>query len=96
MAYFFSTIFHPAVMLITSIILVGIYARHSITLALIDTIVFLGGLLPGMIYHYTALHKKRTLDYRKVANYNKVVLLLFVFGMIIIYIVYAFTGVTTI
>jgi len=95
-AYFFSAIFHPAIMLITSIILIGIYARHSITLALIDTIVFLGGLLPGMIYHYTALHKKRTLDYRKVTNYNKRALVLFVFGMVVIYIVYTFTGVTTV
>lgn len=95
-AYFFSAIFHPAVMLITSIIFIGIYARHSVVFALVDTTVFLGGLLPGMIYHYTSLHKKRTLDYRKVDNYNKMALFLFVFGMIVIYIVYSFTGVTTI
>jgi membrane-associated phospholipid phosphatase len=95
-AYFFSAIFHPAVMLITSFICISIYARHSIILALVDTIVFLGGLLPGMIYHHTALHKKRTLDYRKVANYNKMALLSFAFGMVVIYIVYTFTGVTTI
>lgn len=95
-AYFFSAIFHPAVMLITSLILIGIYTRHSITLALVDTLVFLGGLLPGMIYHYTALHKKQTLDYRNVAHYNKRALLFFVSGMIGIYLVYTFTGVTTI
>lgn len=95
-AYFFSAVFHPAVMLITSIIFISIYARHNIILAFMDVAVFLGGLLPGMLYHYIALHKKRTLDYRKIAHYNRFALLLFVFGMVVMFIIYSFTGITKI
>jgi membrane-associated phospholipid phosphatase len=95
LAYIISGAIHPVVLLIVSMTAVGIYARANIRAALADTGIFFAGILPGWAYHFSALHRRRTLDYTRITNYHRYTLIALLLGLGFVFAIYRWIGVPT-